>query len=75
MLQVSFSRYRRTKLDRSESTVGNPDLRIRTTDYTDLALFVSNLQDAKFFFIAYYFLKIHLHNFSKIKSHQEVTKQ
>ncbi len=27
------------------------------------------------FFFAYYFLKLNLHNFSKIKSHKEVTKQ
>jgi hypothetical protein len=26
-------------------------------------------------FFAYYFLKVHLHNFSEIKSHKEVTKQ
>jgi hypothetical protein len=26
-------------------------------------------------FFAYYFLKLHLHHFSKIKSHKEVTKQ
>ncbi len=28
-----------------------------------------------FRFFAYYFLKVHLHHFSKIKSHEEVTKQ
>ncbi len=28
-----------------------------------------------FIFFAYYFLKLHLHNFPKIKSHNEVTKQ
>jgi len=26
-------------------------------------------------FLAYYFLKVHLHHFSKIRSHKEVTKQ
>jgi hypothetical protein len=26
-------------------------------------------------FSAYYFLKVHLHHFSKIKSHKDVTKQ
>jgi hypothetical protein len=26
-------------------------------------------------FLVYYFLKLYLHNFSKIKSHREVTKQ
>jgi hypothetical protein len=44
----------------------------------DPAIFVSNLQDVnkKYqSFFAYYFLKIHLHHFSKINSHKEVTKQ
>jgi hypothetical protein len=43
----------------------------------DPAVFVIDLQDAnkKLFFSAYYFLKVHLHHFSKIKSHKEVTKQ
>jgi hypothetical protein len=36
----------------------------------DPSIFVLNLQDAK----AYYFLKVHLHNFFKIKSHKEITK-
>jgi hypothetical protein len=39
----------------------------------DPAIFVSDIQDGKFF--AYYFLKLHLHHFSKIKSHKEVTKR
>jgi hypothetical protein len=46
----------------------------------DPDIFVLYLQDAnkkqiftKFF--AYYFLKVHLHHFSKIKSPKEVTKQ
>jgi hypothetical protein len=46
------------------------------------AIFVIDLQDAnkklvflKKGFCAYYFLKIHLHHFSKIKSPKEVTKQ
>jgi hypothetical protein len=26
-------------------------------------------------FFAYYFLKVHIHNFSKIKGHKEVSKQ
>jgi hypothetical protein len=38
----------------------------------DLVIFDSDLQDG---FFAYYFLKVHLHHFSKIKSHKEVTKQ
>ncbi len=48
----------------------------------DPAIFVSDFQVKKkmkiFFFVslfAYYFLKVHLHRFSKIKSHKEVTKQ
>jgi hypothetical protein len=46
----------------------------------DIAIFVIDLQDAKktyFFkkFPAYYFLKVHLHHFTKIKSPKEVTKQ
>jgi len=46
----------------------------------DPALFVSDLQDAKpiFFlsnFLTYYFLKIHLHPSSRIKSYAKVTKQ
>jgi hypothetical protein len=47
----------------------------------DPAIFVIDLQDANkkriFFkrFAAYYFLKVHLHHFSKIKSPKEVTKQ
>jgi hypothetical protein len=44
------------------------------------AFFVSDLQDVNnyFFlskFFAYYFLKVHLRHFSRIKSHKEVTKQ
>jgi hypothetical protein len=47
----------------------------------DPAIFVIDLQDAnkKLFkkksFSAYYFLNVHLHHFSKIKSPKEVTKQ
>jgi hypothetical protein len=47
----------------------------------DPAFFVNDLQDAnkklikKETFSAYYFLKDHLHHFSKIKSKKEVTKQ
>jgi hypothetical protein len=47
----------------------------------DTAIFVLDLQDANkklFFspsFSAYSFLKVHLHHFSMIKSHKEVTKQ
>jgi hypothetical protein len=47
----------------------------------DHALFVSDLQDTNknnFLskgFNAYSFLKVHLHNFSKIKRHKEVPKQ
>ncbi len=61
--------------DADPDTDSDPD-----TD-PDLAIFVIDLQDAKkklIFkksFSAYYFLKVHLHHFSKIKSQQEVTKQ
>jgi hypothetical protein len=41
----------------------------------DPAILVSDLQDVNKSFFAYYFLKRHLHQFSKIKSHKEVTKQ
>jgi hypothetical protein len=47
---------------------------------SDPAIFVLDLQDAnkklkKKSFPAYYFLKVHLHHFTKIKSPKEVTKQ
>jgi hypothetical protein len=46
----------------------------------DPAIFVINLQDANKKlslkkFSAYYFLRVHLHHFSKINSPKEVTKQ
>jgi hypothetical protein len=47
----------------------------------DPAILVIELQNAnkklifKESFPAYYFLKVHLHHFSKIKSQKEVTKQ
>ncbi len=47
----------------------------------DPAIFVIDLQDAnkKLIFLtsfsAYYFLKVHLHHFSKIKNQKDVTKQ
>jgi hypothetical protein len=47
----------------------------------DLAIFVIDLQDANkkqicfLWFSAYFFLMVHLHHFSKIKSQKEVTKQ
>jgi hypothetical protein len=46
----------------------------------DPAIFVIDFQDANKklvlkSFSAYYFLKIHLHHFSKMKSQNEVTKQ
>ena len=49
----------------------------------DPAIFVIDLKDAnkkiiynkKFFHLLPYFLKVHLHHFSKIKSQKEVTKQ
>ncbi len=54
----------------------DPDPRIHAFD-PDPAIFVIDLQDASknlFFntiFSAYYFLKLHLHHFSKIKSQKE----
>jgi hypothetical protein len=47
----------------------------------DPAIFIIDLQDAnkkqilQNSFSAYFFLKVHLHNFSKIKSQKEVTKK
>ncbi len=47
----------------------------------DPAIFLINLQDANKIqiclksFSAFYFLKLHLHNFSKIQSKKEDTKQ
>jgi hypothetical protein len=42
----------------------------------DPVFFVIDLQDAnKKLFSAYYFLKVHLHHFSKVKSHKEVIRQ
>ncbi len=46
----------------------------------DPVIFVIHLQDANhklffFKFSAYYFMKVHLHHFSKIKSQKEVIKQ
>jgi hypothetical protein len=40
----------------------------------DPDIFVLVLQDAKKKISAYYFLKVHLHHFSKIKNHKEVIK-
>ncbi len=40
----------------------------------DPATFVSDHQDVNKKFFAYSFLKVHFHNFSKIKGHAEVTK-
>jgi hypothetical protein len=56
-----------------------PDPRLRPMDPDlDPATFVLDIPDAnkKLFFSAYYLLKgVHLYQFSKIKSHKEVTKQ
>ncbi len=46
---------------------------IPLTKDPDPAILVSDLQGIKSFF-ANYFLKVHLHHFSKIKGHKEVTK-
>ncbi len=42
----------------------------------DPAIFVIDLQDTNknYFFSAFYFLKVHLHQFSKLKSRKEVQK-
>ncbi len=59
---------------------GSADPCLRLMD-PEPAIFVIDLQDAnkklivKKSFSAYYFLKVHLHHFSKIKSPNEVTKQ
>jgi hypothetical protein len=59
----------------------NPDLDPDSDPDADPSIFVIDLQDAneklilKKSFPAYYFLKIFLHHFSKIKSQKEVTKQ
>ncbi len=61
-------------------SVADP-LHFGTDPDLDPAIFVIDLQDANKKLIlkkslsAYYFLKVHLHHFSKIKSHKEVTKQ
>jgi hypothetical protein len=39
------------------------------------AMFFIDLRDANKQTTAYYFLKVYLHHFSKIKSQEEVTKQ
>ncbi len=56
----------------------DPDPRLWLMDPDpDPAISFVELQDAnkKLFFSAYYFLKVHLHYFSKKKSHKEVKKQ
>ncbi len=62
----------------------DPHLWLRDRDSDpDPNIFVSDLQDGNWklifcqsFFVSYrYSLKLHLHHFSKIKSHKEVTKQ
>jgi hypothetical protein len=48
------------------------------TNWSGSCYFVSDLYDGNkklFKFFAYYFLKLHLHNFSKIKSQPDFTKQ
>jgi hypothetical protein len=52
---------------------------LKQTDL-DPAIFVSDLQDSHYKltfskFFAYYFLKLHLHHSSKLRSHEGVTKQ
>jgi len=53
-------------------------IRIRASDQWIRILLFSSLNfktPTKNFFSAYYFLKVHFHNFSKIKGHKEVTKR
>jgi hypothetical protein len=54
----------------------DPDPRLWPMD-PDPAIFVLELQDVikKLFFSVYYFLKVHSHHFSKIKSREKVTKK
>jgi hypothetical protein len=56
----------------------DPDPRIHASD-PDPPIFVTDLHEAKKqikkSFSAYYFLKVHLYHFSKIKSQKEVAKQ
>jgi hypothetical protein len=67
-------------LDSDPDADPDPRIYLRLMDL-DPVIFVSDLQGAStkliFFqsFFAYYFLKVHLHNFSKMKNHKEVTKQ
>ncbi len=58
----------------------DPDLDQDPDSYPDPDIFVIDLQDANKklilkSFSAYYFLRVHLNNFSKIKIPKEVTKQ
>jgi hypothetical protein len=54
-----------------ESGSADPYLRLMDPDADpDPAIFVSDLQDVPIFFFAYYFLKVHFHNFSKKKSYR-----
>jgi hypothetical protein len=65
----------------SESGSGAADPRLWLIDPDqDLSIFILDLQDAnkkqnKKVFAAYYFVKVLLHHFSKVKSQKEVTKQ
>jgi hypothetical protein len=59
----------------------DPDPRIRTSAQKirlRILLFSSvtfKIATKNYLFFAYYFLKLYLHHFSKIKSHKKVTKQ
>jgi hypothetical protein len=78
---ISNSKENLTLLRRVSKKRNSISIFIRNiTKHSDPALFVSDLQDAnkkEFFktFFADYFLKVHLHQASKIESHNEVTKQ
>jgi hypothetical protein len=66
---------------RCGSGSADPCLRLMDPDLLDPATFVIDLQEANkklfllYSFSAYSFLKVHLHQFSMIKSSKEVTKQ
>ncbi len=56
------------------SSVANPDILVRIRILLFSSLTFKTPTKNNFFpsFSAFYFLKVHLHNFSKIKSHKEV---
>ncbi len=49
----------------------DPPIFVRDQELLEVSIFLV----FQSFFFAYYFLKEHLHHFSKIKSYKEITKQ